>query len=143
MFPERGSDEYGAIRSPLSDVMTFSSVLAGVTDEGGGSEPSLDVPYYLFSGESLHAGWRAGANRLVIVFTDENPQSYRASHGLGSTIFPEDICMVMRRDGSDRLVFFSAEAYAMSFMATCNEVCTLSIDPTVMTQNLNLIIDNQ
>jgi hypothetical protein len=58
----------------FSEYSVFASGLATVGTGGGGSEGNWEAPYMLNTG-MLSLSWRAGAQRLFILFTDENGQS--------------------------------------------------------------------
>lgn len=71
------------VYSDLTDFDTFDARLSSVESVHQGHEPNYDAVYELGTGE-LPMSWRAGATRIIIVFTDEEGQSYRREFGLSS-----------------------------------------------------------
>ena len=75
VFPSAG--DWTTLILDLSDFATFQSVASGVTDNAySGAEPSYDAIYELGI-EELPVSWRRGSTRIIIMFTDEQFQSYR------------------------------------------------------------------
>ena len=59
----------------LSDAATFQMELASLTTLSSSHEPSWDATYEVCS-ELLSLNWQEGAKRYVVLFTDEEGQSY-------------------------------------------------------------------
>jgi len=69
-------DGQAELISPLVPFSTFNSVLSSTSFSFSvGQEPSYDV-VYLLATESIPIGWRRNTIRIIILFTDEEGQSW-------------------------------------------------------------------
>lgn len=81
-------DDYAAwgenprLYQDFTDAATFSNAMAAQSGQlGSGFEPTLDALADLFSSSNpLHLSWRKGAKAAIIVFSDEEPQSFWAPY---------------------------------------------------------------
>jgi hypothetical protein len=60
--------------APAVDVMPL---LSGISANNGGSEPSYDVLYDIAT-DAISIGWRDGASKYIVLFSDEYGQSFAA-----------------------------------------------------------------
>lgn len=77
--PDRDGYYDGEVRLALNltDPMTFNTEMKKQGSTGGGSEPTLDAIHKLTSpANPLGINWRPNARRHMVMFTDEEPQSY-------------------------------------------------------------------
>lgn len=80
-------DHKVTIITRLTDAMTFNGYMQQQSALGGGSEPSIDALVWLTSRSNpLNMNWTSGADRHIIMFTDEHPQSYAEPELTGSQI---------------------------------------------------------
>ncbi|MBI2892679.1 MAG: VWA domain-containing protein [Deltaproteobacteria bacterium] len=81
---ETGEHDFAAIHTNLTDFDSFDAALSTVNANGGyGLEPQWDAVYEIATGE-LPLAFREDAVRILILFTDEEGQSYRALRGLSA-----------------------------------------------------------
>lgn len=77
----------------LADFDTFEVELAQIPIMNGGLEPQWDAVYELGTGE-MPISWREDSVRIIIVFSDENGQSYRLMNGL-SFVGEAEMCTAL------------------------------------------------
>jgi hypothetical protein len=82
--PSRTRMNAAAVDTDLVDFETFQSALGAIEAiDFLGLEPQLDALYEVGTGE-LALGWREGSVRILVLFTDEEAQTYRSQRGLGA-----------------------------------------------------------
>lgn len=132
-----GADDRPLLVQSLTDFSTFETALTGVPLNGGGSEPQYDAVYELATSE-MPIGWREGSARVIIVFTDEEGQSYRDRHGL-SAVDEAGMCASLTH--GELLVFFSNPLWSADF-DDCSMVFDISNKKEEMLKNLVLVIQD-
>lgn len=80
----------------LSPFGPFRDALDALPASGGGEEPSWDALWEVATGE-LSLSWTTGRARIIVLFTDEEGQSYRLARGVGLNITQDDICTSLLR----------------------------------------------
>lgn len=93
LLPSYEVDGRPAVYSDLTDFDTFEDRLSSVKSIQVGDEPTYDAVYELGTGE-LPISWREGSTRIIIVFTDEEGQSYRSAFGL-SPVGENEMCSAL------------------------------------------------
>jgi hypothetical protein len=74
--------------SDLNTATIFAGAMQAMGSNGGGQEPTLDAIQDLADPlNPLQMGWRSGSRHVVVVFTDENPQSYRTPQNTVLTVY--------------------------------------------------------
>lgn len=119
----------------LTDFDTFEDELALMDAFGGGSEPQWDAVYELGTGE-LPVTWREGTTRIIIVFSDENGQTYREAAGL-SAVYEAEMCGALT--SGEVLAVVELPAHFEDF-DECAVTYELSNDAVLMVNNLDDII---
>jgi len=72
----------------LTDPASFNQAIQQQNAGGGGMEPSIDAVKMLASSSNpLGINWRPGSNRHLVMFTDEEPQSYATPAATASDAF--------------------------------------------------------
>lgn len=118
--------------SPLVSFSTFNYVLSSTTFSfSGGQEPSYDS-VYLLATESLPIGWRSNTIRIIILFTDEEGQSY-----LSPPITEGIMCASLTHGEVFAAVIKSINVPSFDRCAT---IFNLTSDPVEMTNSLATII---
>lgn len=135
--PGYNADDRPLLVQKLTDFNTFEASLANVPLNGGGSEPQYDSVYELGT-EEMPIGWREGSTRVIIVFTDEEGQSYRDRHGL-SAVDEAGMCASLTH--GEVLVFFTNMMYSADF-DDCSMIFEISEDKDILLQNLSLVIQD-
>lgn len=120
----------------LNTFMPFETALLSMTTGGGGSEPSWDAVYELGTGE-LPISWRDGTIRIIILFTDEEGQSYRRRRGVGDDVTEFEMCEALTH--GEVLATVTTRAHASDF-DDCGRVFELTSDASMMSDQLNTII---
>lgn len=124
-----------SVVSELVSFTEFTTVLAsdflGIV---GGSEPSYDAVYLLGTDSELRIGWREEAIRIIILFTDEEGQSYRRP-----SISEETMCNALTH-GEIFATVVPPEYY--NFFDGCGTYFELTNDPLEMANSLREIIRN-
>lgn len=120
----------------LSPFPAFETALLAMPTDAGGSEPNWDAVYELGTGE-LPISWRTGTVRIIVLFTDEQGQSYRSRRGLGSDIDESDMCAALTH--GEVLATVTVATHAADF-DDCGDIFTLTSDAEMMTDQLNTII---
>lgn len=70
-------DSLVVLEKNLSNARDFVAVLQIQDATGGGYEATIDAVYYVSNPSNpLHLNWSAGAKKIIIVYSDEEPQSY-------------------------------------------------------------------
>jgi hypothetical protein len=71
----------------FSSASVFSQAVQQMGATGGGEEATLDALHLLMSAQNpLALSWRAGSKHVLVMFTDEEPQTY-----LGLSLTPASI----------------------------------------------------
>lgn len=128
-MPERMSSLY----QDLTDFATFSAVLPSVAIGHGGSEPNRDVLYQLGNG-TLPVSWRPDSIRIIVLFTDEGPQSY-----LTPALTEPTMCAALTHGESVAVLTIA------SYLGEYDECATefeLSTNPDDMIRDLGTIISD-
>lgn len=138
VFPKTYNEAH--IEQALDEYSLFVSAVDAMTLGGGGNEGNIDVLYELFTTDAtlLPIGWRVGSTRVVIVFTDEVPQSYRADRGLGPNLTPTDACAAVT-PGS--VVYYFTASEFLGHYAPCVTTALLSEDPAMMQSMVEGVLD--
>lgn len=92
----------------LTDPNSFSQEVQLQNAGGGGQEPSIDAVYYI--GEPMNPlgiNWRAGSKHHLVMFTDEEPQSYATP-----LLMAGDAWMAARDSGLTVHVFTKSAYYS-------------------------------
>lgn len=121
----------------LTDFDTFETSLANVPVSGGGQEPQYDAVYELATGE-MDIGWREGSTRVIIVFTDEEGQSYRVNHALFAV---DEAAMCASLTHGEVLVFFTDLQFSADF-DDCAMIFEVSDEKDPMLDDLPLVIQD-
>lgn len=75
--PDPAYDTQVRLYTDLNTAPMFASAMQNMGANGGGQEPTLDALAMLANPTNpLHVSWRSGSRHVVVMFTDENPQSY-------------------------------------------------------------------
>ena len=130
-------DDRPMLVQSLTDFSTFETALIAVPLNGGGSEPQYDAVYELATNE-MEIGWRDGSTRVIIVFTDEEGQSYRDRHGLSVV---DEAAMCASLTHGEVLVFFTNMLHSADF-DECSIIFEISADKTLMLQDLKTVIQD-
>lgn len=93
LLPSYETDGRPSVYTDLTDFDTFDTELSLVESQLGGHEPQYDAVYEIGNGE-LPLSWREGSTRVIIVFTDEEGQSYRSAFGL-SPVGENEMCFAL------------------------------------------------
>jgi len=112
---------------PFEDFITS---LSTVNFGNGSAEPSWDVIYLMATGE-LDLGFRSDDQRVYIMFTDENGQTYRTP--------PVNETLMCGALTDEIFAVFAAEQYVGDF-DECAEIYTLVIEVTMLVNNLQGIL---
>lgn len=121
----------------LTDFDTFEVALNNVPLNGGGSEPQYDAVYELGTGE-LPMSWRESSTRIIIVFTDEIGQSYRALYGL-SAVGEQEMCDALTH--GEVLAFVTDIRFTADF-DLCALIFEVSNDSAAMELQLETIVQD-
>ena len=119
----------------LTDFDTFETELDLMDTSGGGNEPQWDAVYELGTGE-LPVSWREGTTRIIIVFSDERGQTYRADAGL-SVVHEAEMCASLT--SGEVLAVVELPEFFENF-DDCAIMYELSNDAVEMVENLDDII---
>jgi len=91
----------------LTDPATFNQEVQLQNANGGSQEPSIDAVYYVAEPSNpLGINWRPGANRHLVMFTDEEPQSYHTPE-----LLPGDASLAVQSSGLHVHVFTKSYYY--------------------------------
>lgn len=120
----------------LSDFPAFETSLTAMSSGTGGSEPQWDAVYELGNGE-LPMSWRTGSARIIVVFTDEEGQSYRMRRGLGANINETDMCAALTH--GEVLATVTTPIHSRDF-DDCGLIFDLTSDAVMMAEQLDTII---
>lgn len=118
------------LHQDLTDFATFQTTLSGDLLGSGGSEPSIDTVFMLGNGE-LPVTWRTGTIRILILFTDEVPQSYR------TPITTMALACDQLTHGESLVSFVNPVYWEFGI---CGRAFELSPDPELMFMDLQTII---
>ena len=149
-------DSRAFVELDFTDFTTFNARLGTVTANGGGAEPTWDAVFESATGEIAHGvdttgdgitdvidetrtglAWRDGSIRIMIMFGDEEGQTYRMrTRGL-SDVFEAQMCASLTHGES--LTVFGVTANQLDF-DDCATFHTMSSDPDVMVARLEDII---
>lgn len=148
-------DSRAYVEVDFSDFSSFNAVLSRVTSNGGGSEPTWDAVYESSTDEIVHGvdtdsdgltdafdetmtglSWREGSIRILIMFGDEQGQTYRVTRGLTS-VQETEMCESLTHGES--LTVFTEARFAGDY-DECATVYTISPDPDTMVGHLSDII---
>ena len=122
-----------SVASELVTFTEFNTVLSGdFFGIGGGSEPSYDSVYLLGMDNELRIGWRDNTIRIIILFTDEEGQSYRRP-----VISEETMCNSLTH--GEILATVVPNGYYRYF-DSCGRYFELTDDPLEMANSLRDII---
>ena len=94
--------------------------------------------------DDFEVSWRAGAKRVIIVFTDEEPQSYLKNMDIGAELSYSDVEMAVVNTPDLKLYVFSTnENWLWDELAAqgWGAYYELSNNPTVMYNSLMEILD--
>ena len=125
------------LHTDLTDFTSFSTALTTI-ETLGGEEPQWDAVYEITTGE-IPVSWRPGSTRIIILFTDEEGQSYRSRRSGLTDITESDMCSVLTR--GEVLATVTTPEFSIDF-DDCGFIFPLSEDVVEMTSNLNMIIDD-
>lgn len=75
----------------LSPIEPFQVALEMLPRSRGGAEPSWDALWEVVTG-AIPLAWTRGRARIIVLFTDEQGQSYHRVRGVGPDVTPEAIC---------------------------------------------------
>lgn len=120
----------------LSTFPTFEAALLAMSTGGGGQEPSWDAVYELGTGE-IPISWRDGTIRIIVLFTDEEGQSYRSRRGVGTDVTEFEMCNALTH--GEVLATVTTMSHASDF-DDCGSVFELTSDADMMSDQLNTII---
>lgn len=132
-IPDRVHDGYAELITPLVPYDTFRTVLASTGRGVYGAEPSWDVVFLLGTGE-IDPLWRHGSTRIIIMFTDEGGQTFRAF-----PITEADMCGALQ-NGETLVVFESPENYHA--YDECATLFELTSNPEEMVVRLEEAMSN-
>ncbi len=130
-------DDRPFLEQDLTDFDTFEAALNNVPLEGGGLEPQYDAVYELGTGE-MPVHWREASTRIIIVFTDEEGQSYRAAYGL-SNVGEREMCDALTH--GEVLAFVTDPQYNADF-DLCALLFEVSADSAAMESQLETIVQD-
>ena len=119
----------------LSPYSVFISRLMTMAADGGGSEATWDSIYEMGTGENS-LSWRTDSARLMILFTDENAQSYRMYRSL-INVDESSVCASLTH-GESLIVFTDTRFFSQ--WDDCATTLELSTDPVTMYDGLNTIL---
>ena len=86
--PDMAYDAQVRRYSDLNTAQVFAAAMQNMGSNGGGSEPTLDAITFLTSPSNpLGMSWRASSRHVVVLFTDEEPQSYTTPQATVFTVF--------------------------------------------------------
>ncbi len=86
--PDPYYDQQVRLYSDMNTAAVFAAAMQRMGANGGGSEPTIDALVFLADpANPLHVTWRAGSRHVVIMFTDEEPQSYTTPSNTVMTAF--------------------------------------------------------
>lgn len=124
-----------SVVSDLVPFTDFTTVLASdFATFGGGSEPSYDAVYLLGMDDELRIGWRDNTIRIIILFTDEEGQSYRRP-----PVSEETMCNALTH--GEIFTTVVPPGYYNHF-DMCGTYFELTTDPLEMANSLRDIIRN-
>lgn len=135
------AEQTGDIRSSFSYVLTplvpYETFVLFLRLENFelnlGLEPSYDVVYELGTG-ALDVRWRPGAIRIIILFTDENGQSFRTP-----MVDEEEMCRALE---SGESLYYFTEPMNVQDWDSCGIYSPLSILYDQVLMNLNAVISD-
>lgn len=126
--------------SYFADVATFNTYMQLQEATGGGREPTLDAIVLLARTDNpLGLDWTQGASRHIVLFSDEDPQSYLNPpmtmwDSLSAILLAPDVWVHV----------FTAQQFARDYSAlgpaSRVSVKFLSDDPNVMQRELNSVV---
>ena len=122
----------------LSDFDLFETQLASLDTDGGGFEPQWDAVYELGTGE-LPMNWRPDSTRIIILFSDEEGQTYRYLFGL-STVDEHDMCAALTH--GEVLAVAESPLYFSQFDDCAAYIFSISNDAEIMADNLQSVISD-
>jgi hypothetical protein len=122
-----------SVVTDFEDFVTFETVLSGVSHDSSGAEPTYDAVADACDGR-LGLSWREEAVRIIIVFTDEEGQSYR-----DPLISESDMCSSCSE--GQVLGFFAAPRYTPDF-DECGSAFNLYEDDASFIANLESLISD-
>ncbi len=120
----------------LADFELFETMLMSIDMDGDGQEPQWDAIYELGTGE-LPMNWRANSTRIIILFSDEEGQTYRQLFELPS-VRESDMCDALTH--GEVLAVIELPLYFSYFNDCAAYLFGLSDDSKIMTSNLQSII---
>jgi hypothetical protein len=86
--PDPYYDSLVRLYTDLNTAQVFATAMQNMGDHGGGSEPTLDALVMLASpANPLHVSWRSSSRHVIVMFTDEEPQSYSSPVNTVSSTF--------------------------------------------------------
>lgn len=133
--PSGGSGTLFTLLLPLSYYEDFLPVLSGVSVGRGSAEASYDVVVAAANGALIEElGWRRSATRIIILFSDEQGQSYWVPQN-------DEISMCDSLSHGEFLAVFNEDTHFADF-DNCAEVFYLTAFPEQMVMDLTAIISD-
>ena len=80
----------------LSPIEPFQEALEMLPRSRSGAEPSLDALWEVATGH-IPLSWTPGRARIIVLFSDEEGQSYRVLRGVGPNVTEADVCAALTR----------------------------------------------
>lgn len=106
--PSPAPDEHVVLQKNLTTPGQFSAAIQTQTATGGGGEPTLDAIYDLtVPMNPLGVTWTPGSRHVLILFTDELPQSYRTPE-----VTEVDTTASLIASGTDLFIFTTSDQTA-------------------------------
>ncbi len=121
-------DETPLFYQDLTDFNTFQTSLNNMNIVGGSSEPQWDAVYELGSGE-MPMTWRDGSVRIIILFSDEEGQTYRANRLLSDV---DETAMCASLTHGEVLAVFEDPMFYLNFDDCATLIFPVSGDAEVM-----------
>lgn len=116
----------------LSPIEPFQVALEMLPRSSFAREPSWDALWEVATGV-IPLSWTSGRSRIIILFTDEEGQSYHRDRGVGPNITPADICSSLMMGEA---IFTLTEPRYYDYFDDCGVVWPLTESVEEMTSYL-------